>query len=287
MKKLLTEIGIQTGEIILDYRPVTGGDISNAYLLKTQTSRYFLKTNSAVDALKMFSAEKAGLEAIAQTHSIAVPAVLGLGNFEGTAYLLLEYIESKAPTIAEMELLGMQLAQLHNSPIEEPGFGFKADNFIGKLPQSNTFHSDWPTFYAKERLGKQIERAFSRGLLSQKDTPAKESILQKSEYYLSGCRASLLHGDLWGGNYLISTEGKPYLIDPAVYYGHSEVDIAMSKLFGGFSDSFYHAYAQVIPFDEGTDIRIALYQLYYLLVHLNMFGSSYYPAVARIFKKYF
>ncbi|MCB0472638.1 MAG: fructosamine kinase family protein, partial [Flavobacteriaceae bacterium] len=140
MKKLLAQISDQTGEIILAHHPLTGGDISNAFLLKTHNSRYFLKTNRSVDALKMFRAEKAGLEAIAETDSIAVPVVLGLGIAEGTAYLLLEYIESKSASTDEMELLGKQLAQLHRSPIELPGFGFQTDNFIGSLPQSNTFH---------------------------------------------------------------------------------------------------------------------------------------------------
>ena len=271
---------------IKSYRSVSGGDISNAYLIETSLERLFLKRNRNPNALDMFMAEKKGLETIAATKTIKTPNVIDIGKYNEHAYLLLEYIETKNPTDKEMENFGFQLAELHNSQYDNH-FGFPADNFIGRLHQSNKQHKTWIDFYIEERLQPQFDIALKLNLLSSREIPSKEHLHSNLKVYFNTIKPSLLHGDLWSGNYLISSNGEVYLIDPATYYGHHKVDIAMSKLFGSFSNSFYNAYQQVIPFDKNTDVRIELYQLYYLLAHLNMFGSSYYSSVKRILNNYF
>jgi fructosamine-3-kinase len=184
-----------------------------------------------------------------------------------------------------MALLGKQLANLHLN--KSKTFGFNTDNFIGTLTQSNTTHQNWVDFYIEERLAPQLKIAVQKQLLSTVEVPETNTMKLKTTAFFKDVEPSLLHGDLWSGNYLIATNGTPYLIDPASYYGHSEVDIAMSLLFGGFGSSFYEAYHAVIHEETHTKARIELYQLYYLLVHLNLFGSSYYHSVKRIINKYF
>lgn len=267
------------------FQSVSGGDISSAYLIKTETEKYFLKVNSNPTALDMFLSEEKALKTIANTNTIAAPKVIACSSFNNNSFLIMEYIETKSPNSKDLELFGRQLAELHKVTSEE--FGFNSNNFIGSLRQSNKNHSNWNDFYAEERLIPQLELAKSKGLLNSNEVPNKELLKEKCHPFFKNVTPSLLHGDLWSGNYLISTTGLPYLIDPALYYGHNEVDIAMSKLFGGFGQSFYDSYHNVISKDEFTEDRIQLYQLYYLLVHLNLFGSSYYSSVKQIISKYF
>lgn len=270
---------------IESYQSVSGGDISDAYLLKTNQNKFFLKVNSKPWALDMFKAEAEGLRAISNTKTISTPKVIATDNYLNEAFLLMEYVDAKSSNSKNMELFGMQLAQLHQ--ITSDTFGFDHNNFIGSLDQSNIKHKSWNDFYIEERLIPQLSLSLSKGLLSNSEIPETEFMKTCCSPYFKDVRPSLLHGDLWSGNYLISSDGNPYLIDPAAYFGHSEVDIAMSKLFGGFGAFFYKAYHKIIPKDEYTDNRIELYQLYYLLVHLNLFGSSYYRSVKTILNKYF
>lgn len=284
-KKFLNHISNVIEHSISNVQSVSGGDISKTYLIETSHHKYFLKINSNSNALDMFNAEKKGLEAIANTNTIATPKIFASDIFQNNAFLILEYIESKSPNDKDFENLGQQLAELHKH--KSSSFGFIDDNFIGSLPQYNNKNTDWAKFYINQRLLPQIELALSKKLLQHKDVPKTETMHKVCNDIFKQVSPSLLHGDLWGGNYLISTEGKPYLIDPAVYYGHSEVDIAMSKLFGGFGISFYDTYHKSFPKTQEFDARIELYQLYYLLVHLNLFGGSYYNSVKRIFNTYF
>mgnify|MGYP001828297035 CR=1 FL=1 len=264
---------------------ISGGDISLAYRIDTNSKSYFLKVNNAPNALHMFQTEAYSLQCIAQTNTIKTPKVIAYDGFENSAFLLLEFIVSKSPSSEDFRKLGEQLAKLHQCTSE--CFGSEQDNFIGRLHQSNTQHSTWVNFYTRERLIPQLELAKQKGLLQNAECPNSEHIKSLLKPFFESIKPSLLHGDLWSGNYLISMNGTPYLIDPAVYSGHSEVDIAMSKLFGGFDESFYSAYSSIITTNENSQARIELYQLYYLLVHLNMFGNSYYGSVIRILNKYF
>ena len=264
---------------------VSGGDISTAFLIQTRKNSYFIKVNSKPWALDMFKVEAKGLKAISNTNTIRTPEVIACDTFKNESFILMEYVESKSASSKDMELFGRQLAQLH--AVTNVEFGFEVDNFIGSLHQCNNKHKTWNDFYLEERLNPQLEFARSKGLLRDSEIPEAEYMKTTCFSYFKNIRSSLLHGDLWSGNYLIASDGTPYLIDPATYFGHSEVDIAMSKLFGGFGQSFYDSYHEIIPKDEFTKIRIELYQLYYLLVHLNLFGSSYYGSVKNILRKYF
>ncbi|MBU3821733.1 fructosamine kinase family protein [Flavobacteriaceae bacterium XHP0103] len=271
-------------ENVTKINSVSGGDISEAFKIRTSKNAYFLKTNQA-STLNMFQTEAAALKHINDTKTIKTPKVIAVDTFKNNAFLLMEFIESKTPTNSDFETLGFQLAALHSHSVDY--FGWEQDNFIGTLPQSNTLHKSWADFYVNERLQPQLRLARQSNLLSGNECPPTEKMLQALQPMFQNTKPSLLHGDLWGGNYIISKSGEPYLIDPAMYYGHSEVDIAMTKLFGGFGDNFYKAYHSVHPEDAHTTSRIDVYQLYYLLVHLNLFGNSYYGSVSRILQKYF
>lgn len=233
----------------------------------------------------MFEAEKLGLQAIGGTGTVSTPAVYYCGPLLNDACLVLEYIEPGTASPKAMALLGAQLATLHQQSNES--FGWRSDNFIGSLPQSNQEHNDWPVFYTRERLLPQLQLAVEAALLNSGDIPATEDIIRVLEGCCGDIQPSLVHGDLWGGNFLVDTNDTPFLIDPAVYFGHGEVDLAMSRLFGGFQTVFYETYRETWKKDGGEKQREELYQLYYLLVHLNLFGSSYKQAVTRILKRYF
>lgn len=233
----------------------------------------------------MFQAEQKGLQAIEKTQTVAVPHVYLVDSVENKSFLLMDFVESKRPDTSDFQRLGTQLAKLHQCT--QTDFGFTGDNFIGSLPQSNTSHSNWAEFYWRERILPQLKMALNGRLLSKNEIPTEEKAIGVFNHIFGNVTPSLLHGDLWGGNYLIAADGTPYLIDPATYYGHSMVDIAMSKLFGGFGQSFYDAYHEIIPKTENYSQQIELYQLYYLLVHLNLFGSGYYSGVSSILRRYF
>lgn len=272
-------------ESITSISSVSGGDISQAYRINTITNSYFLKLNNTPEASKLSQTEAYGLQCISKTNTIKTPKVIVCDSFDDSAFLLLEFIASKSPSAKDFKTLGEQLAKLHQCTSDD--FGLNHDNFIGRLPQSNTQRNTWIDFYTHQRLIPQLELAKRKGLLQKGECPNSQHIKSKLQPLFIGIKPSLLHGDLWSGNYLISKDGTPYLIDPAIYYGHKEVDIAMSKLFGGFGEAFYEAYFSHFPTDEHTLVRIEIYQLYYLLVHLNMFGQSYYGSVSYILKKYF
>lgn len=273
------------GEAIKNFHHMTGGDISQAFKITTEHNHYFIKINTTKNALNMFQKEADGLRLINEANTIKTPRVLLCNTFENASFLLMEFIDSKTPSSLDFKNLGIQLAQLHQVTSEQ--FGLHQDNLIGSLPQSNSKHTSWMDFYTKERLIRQLELAKQNGFLSPHECPSEKHIKERLESLFLSIKPSLLHGDLWSGNYLISKKGEPYLIDPAIYFGHHEVDIAMTKLFGGFGKDFYDSYHSIFPDDKKTPSRIEIYQLYYLLVHLNLFGKSYYPSVSSILKKHF
>lgn len=286
MKQLISHISQLTNKGFHNIQSLSGGSISSAYVLEGKDSNYFLKVNSQSDAYDMFVAEQTGLKAIEETNTIAVPKVHHVDTLEGKAFLLMDYVESKQASSDDFKTLGTQLAHLHLN--HHKSFGFSSDNFIGSLPQSNTQHTNWAEFYWHERIAPQLKLAEQKKLLNSNEIPSSQTAISVFESLLGNeVKPSLLHGDLWGGNYLIAVNATPYLIDPAVYYGHSMVDIAMSKLFGGFGDGFYSAYHKIIPPTPNYNDQIELYQLYFLLVHLNLFGRSYYGSVADILRRYF
>lgn len=274
------------GGKIISIQPLSGGDIALAQRVDTQQGRFFIKSASFTNAKELFEKELIGLRTLEKSKAIGTPKAMGTYPLKEGYCLVLEFIETKRADPHNMELFGRQLAHLHLS-VNTNFFGFESDNFIGKLPQKNQKHDDWCVFYVEQRLIPQLEMAQSRGLLNLSQVPKVEMLLKRCSELFGDVRPALLHGDLWSGNYLISNSGVPFLIDPAIYYGHNEVDLAMAKLFGGFSNTFYGAYHEIIPPHHNQKELIDVYQLYYLLVHLNLFGTSYLGSVVRILRRYF
>ncbi len=264
---------------------VSGGDISEAVKIEMKDGLFFCKYQKGQSGYAMLKAEKEGLEAISATGCVRTPEVLSLGQLDNGGYLVLEYIESRPPSEKDMAIFGEQLAQLHST--NDTDFGWDSDNFIGSLPQPNARRKDWAAFYALQRLIPQFRMARNKGLLETKDIPGETSLEARLRDLCSPSPPSLIHGDLWGGNYMISLNGEACLIDPSASYSHPGMDLAMSRLFGGFSLSFYRAYESESQNEMPDREEIELYQLYYLLVHLNLFGATYAASVRNILRRYF
>ena len=268
--------------------PVSGGDINRAYRLTAAGKSVFMKANRKENA-PFFDAEVSGLEAIERTGTIRVPEVLGLGTDERYgAFLLLEWAEGR-PGKAFYEHFGHSLAAMHltdaSAFVHGGLFGFDADKYIGAGEQENTQESSWIAFFRQHRLLPQVRRA--EGYFDENDRRRIAYLLDHLDKYLVEPKSpSLLHGDLWSGNYIAGNDGEAWLIDPAVSVGHFEAELAMTELFGGFPQSFYGAYYEVNPIDGGYRERRDLYNLYHMLNHLNLFGSSYLGTVRRILRQY-
>lgn len=261
-------------------RPVTGGDISAAWQITAADQSVFLKTGP-LSAYDMFLAEAEGLRELAQADALRVPKVLGCVASVHECVLALEWIDFQLAVPATEALLGLRLAKQHQFTADR--FGWKRDNTIGSTPQRNSWCDDWIQFFAEHRLGFQLELAAKNGYTGVLQSDGSR-LLDNLGCYFSDYwpEASLLHGDLWAGNWA-SCNGEPVVFDPAVYYGDRETDLAMTKLFGGFTNSFYAAYDDVWPMSPGSEQRMLIYQLYHMLNHLNLFGASYLPRVERLF----
>lgn len=271
---------------VVGRQPVSGGSINRTSVLTFDTGlQLFLKENSGRHE-GLFAAEAEGLALLHAGPGPAVPKPLALYQSADIQYLALEYIErgSRAPDF--WESFGRSLAELHRRNGVDR-FGLASDNHIGRTPQINTFCDTWCEFFARHRLGYQIRLAERQGVADRGTVAAVMRIIETLDRYLPEPeQPSLLHGDLWGGNFMIGPDGHAVLIDPAVYYGHREADLAMTELFGGFSPQFAAAYNEAWPLDDGYGERVELYNLYHLLNHLNMFGSSYLGSVRSIAQRY-
>lgn len=268
----------QLGLTIEAAQPLSGGDINAAYRLSTSRGVFFCKTHSGKRAHAMFAAEARGLQLLSR--SVRTPRLLGQGPADGPAFLLLEYIDAQRTDTHHSDRLGRQLAQLHRQTA--PAFGLDHDNFIGRLPQSNQWQDNWTDFYRDHRLQPQLRAAHQAGLLNAADLKGAEQLFRRLPELFPAEPPALLHGDLWSGNYLNASNGEPVLIDPAVYYGHREMDLAMMQLFGGFPEAVFSSYQEVYPLEAGWRERLRWGQLYYLLVHVNLFGGAYISAARRI-----
>lgn len=269
---------------IYEIAEVPGGSINEVYRLQTAVGFFILKLNHAQQFPKMFELEAEGLGAIRKTKTVAVPEVIATGHIGYNSFLLMEYLETGIKTAASMQLLGSQLAQMHRNT--SPDFGFEKDNYMGSLSQSNRKHDTWKSFFVEERLKPMVKLAFDASFIDQKLVSDFEKLYQKLGGLFEEEKPSLIHGDLWGGNYLISSTGKPYLIDPAVSYGFREFDLAMTHLFGGFDADFYQAYQEAFPLQSDWRQRVDLWNLYPLLLHLNLFGMGYLGQVKVGLKKF-
>ena len=278
-----------SGTEIAGVQAVSGGDINEAYLLLLSDGRrVFLKENAKENA-GFFQAEMTGLSAIRKVGAIQVPKAWEAGVLKNRSYLVMDYLESAPAQKDYWEHFGRALADMHRADPSEwtPGgsYGFIEDNYIGAGRQVNETRTGWVDFFRECRLDVQFHRA--QGYFDAAGRKAIQSLLDHLDRYLTEpAHPSLLHGDLWGGNFVTGPDGSAWLIDPAVYVGHAEADLAMTELFGGFSPAFYDAYKEAAGLLPGYADRRDLYNLYYLLNHLNLFGGGYYGSVMRIVHKY-
>lgn len=255
---------------------VPGGDVSAAYMLDDGKRRFFVKCQPA-DRIALFEAEADGLAALGQY--LRVHAVVARGVSDDTAFLVLEAFEL-APR-GDAAALGRALARLHAVP--QAGFGWPRDNWIGTTPQCNAPANDWIAFWRDCRLGRQLALAAENGYGGSLTRDGERLLTDLAAFFPGHAPApSLLHGDLWGGNHAYLADGSPVLFDPAVYLGDREADLAMTELFGGFAPDFHAAYRETLPLDAGYRTRRALYNLYHVLNHANLFGGGYAAQAGRM-----
>ena len=263
---------------------VGGGSINSAYGFETNVGKFFVKLNSASRYPGMFEKETLGLKILSEAGELPVPETVGFGENHAEAFLVLKFIETGVPSAGFWENFGHALARLHGHTADT--FGLDHDNYIGSLSQSNTFHDTWPEFFIEERLKPQISLAFDGKRLLDSDLKAFGNFFNRLSEIFPKESPALLHGDLWSGNFMANQAGEAVLIDPAVYFGHREMDLGMSQLFGGFHRRFYEAYNEISPLASGWEKRLDYCNLYPLLVHVNLFGGSYVHPVKQIIKPF-
>ena len=262
---------------------VGGGDINEAVRVETAAARYFVKWNQH-PLPRLFETEARGLNLLTSAAALRLPRVIAV--IEEPAALVLEWIEIGSNKTAAAEALGRGLAQQHR--VSAPTYGLDHDNYIGGTPQQNTPSHSWIEFYRDRRLGTQRDLAQRHGYLTSERARRLERVMDRLDQWIDDdlIRPALLHGDLWGGNYLSDAQGNPVLIDPAVYFGDREAEIAFTELFGGFGARFYAAYHEAWPLNPGYAERRDLYNLYHLLNHLNLFGEGYGGLVDTVLRHY-
>ncbi|GAB3895086.1 fructosamine kinase family protein [Larkinella knui] len=268
---------------VLEARFLVGGNVNTAAQVFSSEGLFFVKWNPA-DSVDMFEWEARGLDLLRSTEAIYIPEVIGYGKYRDKTYLVLEYIDPVVPKTDYWESFGQSLALLHSHT--QSKFGLHFDNYIGSLPQSNTLTDNGITFYIEQRLQPLAGMALYKGLLSKELYNKFQKLYQRLPDLLPVERPALLHGDLWSGNVMVNEQGDAALIDPAVYYGLREAELAFTTLFGGFDERFYDAYDEAFPMEDGFQERIPIYNLYPLLVHLNLFGMGYLSGIERVLNRF-
>ncbi len=271
--KLTSEIQRATAKDLhyQSHTPLAGGSINQAYLLRCESTHYFVKFNHA-QQLEMFVAEFEALQEMQQCRDLHTPEPVCYGRLDHQSYLVLEYIELYGQ--GNDYQLGQNLAKMHQ--ITRPQHGWHRDNTIGSTVQYNRWSDDWSDFWKEQRLLPQLEMLYQKGYRSTLQKPAQELLSRLDDIFADHQpQASLLHGDLWSGNYGFDASGQGVIFDPALYYGDRETDLAMTRLFGGFRQEFYQGYQDQWPLADSFQQRKDLYNLYHILNHANLFGSSY------------
>ena len=268
---------------VLEARFLVGGNINTAAQVFSSEGLFFVKWNPE-ERVDMFEWEARGLDLLRSTEAIYIPEVIGYGKYRDKTYLVLEYIDPVVPKTDYWESFGQSLALLHSHT--QSKFGLHFDNYIGSLPQSNTLTDNGITFYIEQRLQPQAGMALYKGLISKELYAKFQKLYQRLPDLLPIERPALLHGDLWSGNVMVNEQGDAALIDPAVYYGLREAELAFTTLFGGFDERFYDAYDEAFPMEDGFQERIPIYNLYPLLVHLNLFGTGYLSGIERVLNRF-
>ncbi len=265
---------------VISAQTLSGGDINEVYKVKTANQDFVIKLNSASRYPDMFEKEAKSLKLLSGTNSFSIPEVIAYGQFEDKTYLIMTYI-SPGQKKDFSEDFALALAKLHRQQSEFYGLDF--DNFIGRLPQTNQPRTEDPVeFYIHRRLKPQFGLAQENGF----EFKNLDRFYKNLEQIIPKEKASLIHGDLWSGNYLISSSGEPCIFDPAICYASREMDLAMMKLFGGYPGEIFEIYNHIFPLEKDWKYRIELWQLYYILVHVNLFGASYFSSARRLLAKY-
>jgi protein-ribulosamine 3-kinase len=265
--------------------PVGGGSINDSYQVRINSNiRYFLKLNSITKYPSLFGKEKNGLEFLCQQKIILTPSVILCDELDDRQVLLLEWIENGVKTEQFWNQFGEQLAKLHL--VTNSHFGFIEDNYMGALPQMNKPHQTWIDFFIHCRLQPQIKIAKEKQLFQTKHLAAFENLYKKLSAMFNNEKPALLHGDLWSGNFICNKNSEPVLIDPAVYFGHRSMDLAMTTLFGGFDKQFYDSYNHHYPFPKNYHEQWQICNLYPLLIHLNLFGLGYLGQIENTLRKF-
>jgi protein-ribulosamine 3-kinase len=266
------------------FLPAGGGCINHGGRLETSKGTFFIKWNKAETLPLMFKTETKGLQLLRDSKTIRVPKAIFESVAGNLQYLVLEYIESKPRNLSYWSDFGRNLALLHKHSNES--FGLDHHNYVGSLKQYNNEEKSWVEFFISQRLEIMVKMACERDYIGSKERKRFDALYKALNSVLSVEEPSLLHGDLWAGNVIADDLGGPCMIDPAVYYGNREVDLAMTQLFGGFDKAFFGPYNEEFPLTEGYESRIRIYQLYPLLVHVNLFGKSYLPKVVSILNEF-
>jgi fructosamine-3-kinase len=265
---------------VISTQALSGGDINDVYKVKSTEQDYVLKLNSASLYPDMFEKEAKSLKLLSTTNSFTIPEVIAYGDWKDKTYLILTYISSEQNSDFS-EKFAVDLAKLHRNQSEKYGLDF--DNYIGRLHQFNSPKTSDPVgFYINSRLEPQFRLALKNGFVFKNI----DKLFKNIEQLVPKEKASLIHGDLWSGNYLITENAKACIYDPAICYASREMDIGMMKLFGGYPQSVFEIYNEIFPLEADWKYRIELWQLYYILVHVNLFGSSYFQRAKSMLAKY-
>ncbi|WP_422361682.1 fructosamine kinase family protein [Reichenbachiella sp.] len=264
------------------FKSIGGGCIHQAGVFSFDGGKYFIKWNNY--SSKMFEVEAKGLNLLRKTDSVSIPKVIGSGTVGEVDYLCLECVESRAQCGTFWVDFGTSLAQLHRNTA--PKFGLDHDNFIGSLPQANELLDNWTDFFIQERLIPQLKLARDKALIDASLDQTFERLYPKLPKLIPVESPALLHGDLWSGNFLVGDEGQAVIFDPAVYYGHREAELAFTRMFGGFDPLFYQSYHDAFPIDGGFEERVDIFNLYPLLVHVNLFGPSYLSGINQTLSRF-
>ena len=282
--EIISGINQSTKAKLLDFSFASGGCINQGGRLRTTAGPFFLKWNDAWKFPKMFEVEAKGLSILRAPKVIDVPRVVTSGVSGAFQYLLLEYIDEAKRSKRYWENFGKCLADVHR--IDAAHFGLDHSNYIGSLKQNNIQSLTWIDFFITHRLQAQLKIAADDNRVDIGVLKAFDILFGKLEELLPAEKPSLLHGDLWNGNVMVNNKGEPCLIDPAVYFGNREVDLAMTQLFGGFDRLFLESYHDSYPLLSGNEERFDIYNLYPLLVHVNLFGGGYLAQVMSILKRF-
>lgn len=269
--------------VLLNTGPVYGGDINSAHVLTTAQGKYFLKTNKHA-AGDMFEKEFNGLTLLKHADCITVPEPILYGEAGGLFFIVMEYINKGFPAADFWTSFANGLASLHK--LTQPKFGLHENNYIGSLPQQNDYIDSWAEFYKMQRIMPLMQKVFDEHKCGREDMLLAERLCSKLDTLFPEEAPALLHGDLWSGNFTVNQKGLPAIYDPAIYYGHREMDLGMTLLFGGFDQKLYLHYNEIFPLEKGWRQRVDLCQLYPLLVHVVLFGGHYWHSAMNIIKKY-